>query len=649
MSVELRAGRGHDHSRAGEVGRLGQAALLLQDLLQALLVLPHHLPTGRVQRPPREHAADEALDLAGGPMASSQPPSVHRAVPDALDAESRPDQFPCAAVPKPCAVAVLDLRRGVVHSHQLQGRPHAAPVSLDADRGRDGVRLDALRSKIAVPDLDGGGSPVVEHTEHERPQHHVVEHNGQQEGAVVVRGAVGHLEQLVRDGNVAALPHGPAHGGAVHTAENRLHDTVLPHHEVAELLQDAQRGVPIEVGQQASLGQVRKLVAVRGHYLAEIRALFDGFVHVLLVLPLLPRRSLGLGLGFALRRALGLRFHGRFRLLGFGRGLFQRRLLLHERLDLGDVNHHLCRQGRHSAVILRPIQRQPMVHLATEHLHELSPSARIQALELQVVLRGDAGGVQSLAHCHQHLGGEVHVPVLCRHALQDEHGQALAHSGDQPIVMVLHCADILPQSVQAVSGMRRQVRVLADWNDLPRKGALDGAQIACLMADRVASPLDRRRELLGGQVGQQVPGHRQQEVGGEVDVSALVVVQAGGTVGAQAAAAELFARQLARDRHEADGALQRRLDLHQHLLDLFGQVAEVGVHEVPHRGRCVHDGNEHRANPLVRLALLPLNIHAPLEVPVASEIALDEQGGCPLQLLPDQLQPALSHRLQALV
>mmetsp|Transcript_24996 Transcript_24996/g.75082 ORF Transcript_24996/g.75082 Transcript_24996/m.75082 type:complete len:1073 (+) Transcript_24996:389-3607(+) len=408
--------------------------------------------------------------------------------------------------------------------------------------------------------------------------------------------------------------------------------------------------------QRSALGQLRQLLlrgepGEGGGVGRRVRNLVRRVGHALLGGA--ARRGLALRFGLdAPRLRLGHRLLGRLDglLRGLRAGLLGGCALGELGNQLKDVGVHLVGQGRHSAVHLWPIQRQRVIHLAAQHLHQLRAAHRVQALELQVVLRGHRWRVKGLPHGHEHLHGKVHVSMVRWQLVQDQDRQALLGRGHEPVVVVPNRPDVLPEGAEAVAGVRGQARVLADRDLVPLEAAHDSAQRARLVTHRGACPLHRGAELLRGEVRQQVARDRQQHVRGKVDVlAAALVVDACAARNAQRPLPDLFTRQLSSHWHQADGALHGGFDLHENLLDVLGQVAESWVDEVAHGRGSSDDRHKHRADPLLGLALFPLDVHALLGVAVSPEVALDEQGGCFLQLLPDQLQLPLPHASQALV
>mmetsp|Transcript_61346 Transcript_61346/g.161213 ORF Transcript_61346/g.161213 Transcript_61346/m.161213 type:complete len:852 (-) Transcript_61346:1664-4219(-) len=539
--------------------------------------------------------------------------------------------------------------------HDDEGGLGAAPETLDADRRCHSVQLLALHLQVPVPLLNGDGRAVVKDAEHQGAEDHVVQHHRERERAVVVLRAVGHLEQLVRDRDVAALADAlPALRGRhlVCTREDCLQEVVLVAHQVAALLHDAEGCGPVEVGQDARLREVRvvarhevlrrrgRLVRLLVALLALLLILRSGFLAPQQVDRVLCVTQLRLGLRRAILRLPVLPVLLRGRLVGLG--------ILLLRLELRDVGARLRRQRRDGAVHLRPVQGQPVVDLAPQHLHELRAGARVEALELQVVVRRDARRVQRLPHGDEHLGRQEHVAVVRRQAAEDQDRHALVRRRDLPVVAVLDGRHVCPERREGVAWVGRHL--LAHRDDLLREEALDRVEVDGLVPEGVARPPHSGREELRGDVRQEVPGDREQQVRGQVRVlPGLVVDQTAGRGHAETPLAQLLVGQLAADRHLGDGALQGALDLLQHLLDLLGQVPIPGVHIVPDVRRAREESHQHGAGALVRLALLALQEDHLLVVAVAPEVPLHEDRRGVLEFLAKGLHPPAAEDLHLLV
>mmetsp|Transcript_108523 Transcript_108523/g.346329 ORF Transcript_108523/g.346329 Transcript_108523/m.346329 type:complete len:543 (+) Transcript_108523:1265-2893(+) len=471
-------------------------------------------------------------------------------------------------------------------------------------------------------------------------------------------GPVCHLEELVDHRDIPTLADSARCRRARTLSEHSLEGPVLVAHVEAQLLHDTQRGVPVEARERAAHRQVRELQCAQRAEVESLGADLRLGVGGVLIHGLLgPRHLLRGRLQAGAHRRLGL---GARLLLGLALALllllgvlllFFLLLLRSVRRLLRDVQARLVCEGVDGAVHLRPIKWEPVVQLAANDLHQLCTRGCVQALESQVVVGGNAGRIQSLPHGHQNLRSEVNLSLPLRKPVQNQHRHALLGKGHQPIVVVLDGAGVVPEPRERVAGVRRQAGVLSHRNDLLGEAALCPVQGHSLVADRVARPLDRRRELLAGQLRQEVARHREQHVGGQIDVlaTALVVVQVLLTGHTQASHAQLLARQLAGHRHQPDGALHGCLDLNQDLLYVRGQVPEERMDEVSHGGRTTEDGDEQGAGALVRLELIAAHVDELLVVAVPPPVPLDEQPCRIFELLPDELQTPRAHLLQLVV
>mmetsp|Transcript_110875 Transcript_110875/g.313625 ORF Transcript_110875/g.313625 Transcript_110875/m.313625 type:complete len:638 (-) Transcript_110875:1672-3585(-) len=577
------------HSCLGDVQALGNLAPPLQQGLQLALLLSHQLPPLPVQGHAHEHPAAIPLDHGGGLVAFPKPLPLKRAPPDPLHQQRLTNQLRGAAVPTVRPEAVLDPRGRGVAAQGPERRVQAAPVALDTYGGHDRVARLAPVGKVPVALLDGDGASVEEHPEEQRPQHDVEEDDREREGAVVVFGAVGHVEELVYDRDVPALPHSLAPGRRrlVGAGDDGAQERALLPHEVSHLLDNAQRRVPVEEVEQALA------IAVVGPRSPPLRP------------------------------------------------------------QLRDPGARLRRERGHGAVGLGPVVGQPVVHLAAEDLHELGPGAHVQALELEVVVRVEARRVERLAHRDQDLGREVGVALVRRQAVEDQAGQALVRDADELVVPVPRPpGQVLPHAAQAVAGVRRHL--LAHGDLLLREDAPAPALLHGLVAGRIAGPTHRGGEELRGHVREDVPRDGEQHVRGQVRVLAgLVVREPRGLGHAQAPAPELLVGELASHRNEAYRALERALDLLQHVLDLPRQVPPPGVDVVPERARGRGEGDEHGAVALVRLALLAAQVGRELGVEVPAPVPLNQQCRRVFQLVvqdilalqPQRLEPCVNHQL----
>mmetsp|Transcript_35478 Transcript_35478/g.93633 ORF Transcript_35478/g.93633 Transcript_35478/m.93633 type:complete len:437 (+) Transcript_35478:494-1804(+) len=429
--LELRGG----NSGPRVVHALTNLRLFRQQVVHLLLLLPHQLPPLGVQRQDHQHAPERLLDQRRCAVAVLHPLPGDGSLEEALRRDGAVDEPPAAPVPVPSPVAVLNPRGRVVHLHDLQPRAQAAPEPLDADRRRDSLALDAARLEVPVPLLQRDRRPVVLHAQHQPSEDHMVQHNREHERRVVMLLPVGELEKPIRDRHVAALPHAlpllilvlaPAHRArrahrllsAPLLLQHRLDDVVLVGHEVADLLHDPQQRRAVEVRQDAALALAELLLLLRPR--VRLRLRLRRLLRRRLVAALLRGvRGLLLLLGGAAAALGGGTFFPRGPLLRLEAGAVR------VGLQLAHVRARLRRQRRHGAVDLRPIQWQPVVHLASKDLHELGACTGVHALEPQVVVRGEARGVERLAHRDEDLGGQEDVPVMRREAFQEQARQAL--------------------------------------------------------------------------------------------------------------------------------------------------------------------------------------------------------------------------------
>mmetsp|Transcript_19323 Transcript_19323/g.41034 ORF Transcript_19323/g.41034 Transcript_19323/m.41034 type:complete len:707 (-) Transcript_19323:2758-4878(-) len=571
-------------------------------------------------------------------MALPKPLPVHGAVPHPLDLKRGSQELGRTAVPLPGFVAVLDLLRCVILPHDAEASAQAAPVALDADRGCHRLLLLAPRLEVPVTLLQGDGGSVIEHTKLQPPQHHVEQHHREDEGAMVVSRAVGHLEEFVGDGDVAALADSLA---IVPLSKNGIEQLILVAHKVAHLLHQAHRRVAVEEREDAGL---RKHHHFLRHYLLHLLHGLRGLGRNC-VLGRLLGRGLGLPLGLGLG-GLGLGLGGRGRLLRdlLGLGLNGPSLGLH----LRDVCAHLRCEGGHCAMDLGPVQGQLVVHLTPKDLHQLGPGTGVEALELEMIVCGELRRVQRLPHSDKHLGGEVHMPMVRGQSAEYQARQALVGQREQPIVVVLDCGDIVPERCKRVSRVRWQL--LADGNELLWVDSLNLRKIAGLVSNGVAGPLHRGREEIRRDVREQVPRDREQHVRGEIRVLALMDIgEVTRVCDAQTPSADLLIGKLAGHGHQSDGALHGSLDLLQDLLDVRWQVAPPGMHKVAQLRTRNHERHQHGAGPLVGLALLTPQEDHILVVAVAPPVPLDDRRCGSLELPSDDVLPLLAERLQLLV
>mmetsp|Transcript_70415 Transcript_70415/g.195978 ORF Transcript_70415/g.195978 Transcript_70415/m.195978 type:complete len:519 (-) Transcript_70415:1315-2871(-) len=232
--------------------------------------------------------------------------------------------------------------------------------------------------------------------------------------------------------------------------------------------------------------------------------------------------------------------------------------------------------------------------------------------------------------------------------MEDEQRQVLFREGEQPIVVMLARAHILPKRRQGVAGVCRHLLADLDFfllEDAPLPEHVDG-----LVTDRIACPLHGRGEELSRDMRQQVPRHRQQHVRSEVWVlPRLIVLQMLRLGDAEPPAADFFIRELPCDWDEADGSLHRRLDPHQHLLNLGREMPPPRVYEVSQLSGGAVEGHQHCADTLVSLALLAPHVNDLLVVAVPAEVALEEACHFVLEFRLEHLHPFLADRLEFLV
>mmetsp|Transcript_88777 Transcript_88777/g.237530 ORF Transcript_88777/g.237530 Transcript_88777/m.237530 type:complete len:219 (-) Transcript_88777:3268-3924(-) len=214
----------------------------------------------------------------------------------------------------------------------------------------------------------------------------------------------------------------------------------------------------------------------------------------------------------------------------------------------------------------RPIRRQLRVQLAGQYVHNLRPHRGVHSLEGQVVIRGQGRDIQGLPGSDQHLHGEEHVPQVGRQAAQEHHGQVLLRHRHEPVVVVLDVGRVLPQRQHRLPGPRRHLLPEQDLLQLVHGGIHERDRS---VPQRIASPLDRRREHVRGNVGQQVVYNGQQHVRGQVRPVLILLQREVLRRAPPALAANLLVTDLPGHGHEGDGSLEGGLDLLEHLHNLL--------------------------------------------------------------------------------
>mmetsp|Transcript_33036 Transcript_33036/g.77242 ORF Transcript_33036/g.77242 Transcript_33036/m.77242 type:complete len:247 (-) Transcript_33036:3707-4447(-) len=236
-----------------------------------------------------------------------------------------------------------------------------------------------------------------------------------------------HFEQLSSHLNVSTLanslcvPLRQAGADALQLQDGVDYGVLIPH-EVADLLQDAHHGIPVEVHEATFQVLVHGSLLCNGRGHAEALGIL---VLAFLGLPSLALLRLCLAFGTLL-----------LHLLWFGS--------LHWLL-LQHVDAHLCHKRCHSPVGLWPIQRQPVIHLTGNDFHELRTSLHVEPLELEMILGGQTWAVQSLSHCDEHLCCEVNMPQVGWNAMQNGKRLAFICRCHDVVMVVLDCGHVLPQ------------------------------------------------------------------------------------------------------------------------------------------------------------------------------------------------------------
>mmetsp|Transcript_150399 Transcript_150399/g.483354 ORF Transcript_150399/g.483354 Transcript_150399/m.483354 type:complete len:290 (+) Transcript_150399:494-1363(+) len=281
--------------------------------------------------------------------------------------------------------------------------------------------LGASSLQVPIPLLQANGGAVALYSEHQATQDHVVYHHCKHEGCVVMLFGIRQVEETVGDRDKSALPHagplllllllllrarkrGANEAGEVADVlaalcEHRLDNAVLVDHEIAGLLHEPEDGSAIEVRQDATLGillrlragVLQSLLRVRSRLLGGCLLILDG--GCLLILATL--------------------FFLRFLLQLYG-------VLAQVGLHFVHVCARLRSQSRNRPADLWPIQRKSVIQLTANNLHQLSSSGCIDTLKPQVVVCGEARGIQGLPHGDEHLRREEDMPVVLRQPLQEQ-------------------------------------------------------------------------------------------------------------------------------------------------------------------------------------------------------------------------------------
>jgi hypothetical protein len=126
----------------------------------------------------------------------------------------------------------------------------ASPEALDLQRGLEHRIFVTTSFQISVALLQSHRGTMIHNSHHQPTDHHMENHDSQDERAMIMFGAVGQVEQLLGDGDVSTCPHTLSLKFSSKTffaCQYGIDDLVLISHQVADLLDNAEQRTAVEM------------------------------------------------------------------------------------------------------------------------------------------------------------------------------------------------------------------------------------------------------------------------------------------------------------------------------------------------------------------------------------------------------------------